>query len=428
MLRSRRRTGCRQHLGEHICHANDSTDRRPRTGGTALLPLASTSAAEARCHGKPATIPDAVTIVGTPGADVIITSKAERVDARGGDDLICLVDGERMINLIDIDAGDGDDVVDLSARHQVDNAEVVLGAGSDRFIGGRAEETVWAGRMVESSHRDTEPDRIDTAAGDDHVVTGQPGEPNSDTVRTGRGWDHITASGQFTAQAMLDSGPGEDTFAWGIGAGQHVLDLGREQLTTNGSPQALPAGFDLYEVDGTADAVGHLDLLGSDQADDVEIDLDLGRGQLSVDDATVPTTRFEDATVFARSVLLRGSNRRNDLSAGGCQVRIVGRDAADTLAAIEDYVWEYYGWVDCTEYSSVLVGGRGADLLLGDLGHDVLHGGSGHDRLQGDDGNDVLYGGPHNDRLYGGTGRDLTHGGAGHDLCRGETLRACETR
>lgn len=375
MLRSRRRTGCRQHLGEHICHANDSTDRRPRTGGTALLPLASTSAAEARCHGKPATIPDAVTIVGTPGADVIITSKAERVDARGGDDLICLIDGERMINLID----------------------------------------------------------IDTAAGDDHVVTGQPGEPNSDTVRTGRGWDLITASGQFTAQAMLDSGPGEDTFAWGIGAGQHVLDLGREQLTTNGSPQALPAGFDLYEVDGTADADGHLDLLGSDQADDVEIDLDLGRGQLSVDDATVPTTRFEDATVFARSVLLRGSNRRNDLSAGGCQVRIVGRDAADTLAAIEDYVWEYYGWVDCTEYSSVLVGNRGADLLLGDLGHDVLHGGPGHERLQGDDGNDVLYGGPHNDRLYGnfdddrlygGTGRDLTHGGAGHDLCRGETRRA----
>ena len=61
-----------------------------------LAPMGTATAAGETCQGQAATIVGTPggQITGTEGADVIVTNDATRVDALGGDDLVCAT-GER---------------------------------------------------------------------------------------------------------------------------------------------------------------------------------------------------------------------------------------------------------------------------------------------------------------------------------------------
>ena len=96
-------------------------------GAALLTPTGAATAAAEACQGQAATIVGTPggEIVGTEGADVIVTNGAARVDARGGDDLVC-----------------GTGATPVFAT--------ILGAGADTFIadssGGR--HYIYAGAVV----------------------------------------------------------------------------------------------------------------------------------------------------------------------------------------------------------------------------------------------------------------------------------------
>ena len=147
----------------------------------------------------------------------------------------------------------------------------------------------------------------------------------------------------------------------------------------------------------------------------------------------------EDASLFARRVVLRGTDGRNDLRFSACDANISARGGSDTMARSYDSFFES---VFCPRFPmaylnggsgkdelegtvgpDALIGGGGKDLLDGGSGADRLKGGNGPDVLKGKDGNDVLRGGGGNDQLLGGKGRDNLQGQAGQDRLYGGPSR-----
>ena len=158
------------------------------------------------------------------------------------------------------------------------------------------------------------------------------------------------------------------------------------------------------------------------------LDLDLRKGKLVADAGSpyrVSATHFEDASLFARRVVLGGTGSRNELRFSACDADLSGRGGADTIVRSYDSLWES---VFCPRFPKArLDGGSGRDDLEGTVGQDVLLGGSGPDELRGANGHDVLRGGGGSDRLYGGPSRDRADGGSGRkDLCRAERKQRCE--
>ncbi|PDT13957.1 metal-binding protein [Rhizobium sp. J15] len=65
--------------------------------------------------------------------------------------------------------------------------------------------------------------------------------------------------------------------------------------------------------------------------------------------------------------------------------------------------------------NNVITTGAGNDTINGGDGADTLNGGAGNDAIQGGIGNDTLNGGDGNDNISGGVGNDVIKGGAGND-------------
>ncbi|MBB2683379.1 metal-binding protein [Rhizobium sophoriradicis] len=65
--------------------------------------------------------------------------------------------------------------------------------------------------------------------------------------------------------------------------------------------------------------------------------------------------------------------------------------------------------------NNVITTGAGNDTISGGDGADTLNGGAGNDRLNGGVGNDTLNGGDGNDQISGDVGNDMIRGGAGND-------------
>ena len=96
----------------------------PAHGATADVP---------RCHGHRATLvgtPDLELLRGTPGRDVIVTNGAGKVEARSGDDLICVTSGTF------VNDGRGDDVIDARAVPTKNQIYATLSRGNDTWIFG----------------------------------------------------------------------------------------------------------------------------------------------------------------------------------------------------------------------------------------------------------------------------------------------------
>jgi hypothetical protein len=131
-------------------------------GAALLAPVGTATAAGETCQGQAATIvgTPGAQIVGTEGADVIVTNGKTRVDALGGDDLVCAT-GER------------------GYHHSV---TAILGAGADTFIPTeRSGSTIYAGTV---DGTDTEADVIRVGfAGP--VISGMPGQLNADIIDLG---------------------------------------------------------------------------------------------------------------------------------------------------------------------------------------------------------------------------------------------------
>lgn len=470
-----------------------------------LVPIPVANAAGETCRGEAATIVGAPSnpallgsdgLTGTEGRDVVVTNGATNVSTLGGDDVICVTtNSASSVERVTIDAGVGDDIVDgTTAPDWVVQAE--LGLGTDRFEGGNAGNSVGGAYRdaapADTEKADTEKDVIIGGDGPDGVQSGAVGHPNPDVIALGAGDDSIFYGG-FTAGGSIDGGAGVDEFFPSAlrTSGDTVIDNAAEHLLINQQIVATwssletfwtgtRGGDELVFVGTAADETVYAkvsgrvratfgagdDSLRADQAPRAGsvidggdgrdlvyvtseaglLDLDLRRGKLVADAGspyTTSATNFEDASLFARRVILSGTDGRNDISFSACDATLRGRGGADTIARYYESLFES---VFCPRFPKahlnggsgrddlagtlgrdVLLGGRGKDFLDGGKGADRLIGGSGPDELRGAEGNDVLRGGRGNDRVDGGRARDHADGGPGRkDLCRAEHERRCE--
>jgi Ca2+-binding RTX toxin-like protein len=290
------------------------------------------------CNGLTATIVGSpgVTLFGTSGNDVIVTKSATRVDAGAGDDSICVTGkGTAVVN-----AGPDDDFV--GARTHKGKTIVSLGFGDDVFWGGNGDDLVWSQEASNQTSSDDH-DVIDTAGGNDYVISGSSTAPNTDVVTLGPGDDELTTYG-FSGGALLSGGLGTNAY------------------------QPLPGA----DVPGGWTGEWRFDnVLGAASLDDIER-LEWRAFQ-----------KFDLRSLRGPRVRYFGSRADESVLAGGtCRVALRGRDGDDRLRVDSD------GCNNLPAGDARIVGGAGNDLMYGAAGDDVLRGGSGTDTADGGFGSD----------------------------------------
>ena len=425
----------------------------------------------ATCRGEAATIVGTTpTLQGTDGRDVIVTGSSTDVRAGAGR-RPGLRDGQgRRRQLVDLDAGPGDDVVDSTAMPRGYYLTAILGDGSDTFVGGVGADSVVAGpaaTFYSAPPAEAERDVIDTGAGHDDVVSGGPGLANDDEIRTRDGYDSVAWSGTMGSSGVLDLGTGRDrleprasgqTFTIDLAAGTLTRDGVRdatfdsvEELTVSPEPglgtvQVVgTGGRDVVEV--TDPATVHADLRGGKDLLDLAgartgssidlgrgtdtlgvaspsgaVDVDLARGTLAVDDVPGSSvTGVEDVTVSADRATVRGDGKSNNLWVTGCQVDVNGRGGPDAIQH-SNYDADIEEGYDCDTDRVVLRGGPGDDRIDGSVRADRIYGGRGDDRIDtasARTGVNKAWGGPGDDRITGGGAEDVLRGGTGNDAMKG---------
>jgi hypothetical protein len=426
--------------------------------GAALTP--SSAIAAETCQGRAATIVPSGSgmILGTEGPDVIVAADGRDVDARGGDDLICLFASGSQVSMAS--GGDGDDTVDATAvdASTLGGTFVLLGMGADTYLGGDGVEVVYGGASDGiipgvPAAADTERDVISTGAGVDDVVSGAPGAANPDAIITGRGDDRLSLD---EVPAGLDVGKGSNSVQlhlsgstwrvdaanrtissrdsswswsgqverWGFSSsadGDATMDLeflgsaADEYVFTDGSNLIaslhLRGGNDVASVakptfDGTYELGSGRDqlaLLGPyypgvpPSLDRLRIDLSAGQIDVGADGTAGRVSGVEQLSAAAPWLRIVGAGRSERIQVEGCDVTVRGGGGADWLRSIGE---QLTGCLDGESNSTKLLGGPGRDWLIGSKWVD-----------------DVLLGGP---------GRDYARGSAGTDTCRAETERKCE--
>jgi Ca2+-binding RTX toxin-like protein len=405
---------------------------------TGLLAAPTSAAVVAEtCQGLPATIvaSSKAPATGTQGDDVIVGHDYVSIDARGGNDVICLDSGY-------VAAGDGNDSVLVTGTTgtspEDSHVDALLGAGDDRYVGGPGED--WVNEFEVGGGSDI----ISTGGGPDAVNTPKDAtSPYHLVLDLGAGGGDVVNLTVLPPGSLVQAqaGDGFDTLIFEGDSGDHFFDLGTGVVTMSGVQTASLAGFEehyLYTAPGTGLRVlgtpgpdrvrvsgGRLDLLLGGGRDSVVLEgylwpwkpsgaIDLGEGK---DELWAEATKFVAADLVRRHIVIKSSGRHQGrmslvglerfrgsaqqvvvrggpgaerLYVAGCQIRLSGGAGSDRLAA--------------TSYDSP---GCGADVV----------GGGGPDRL---------IGGSADDRLIGGPGNDLAHGRAGTDTCRAEREKFCE--
>lgn len=449
-----------------------------------LALLAPTTAARAvgeTCRGEAATlVGTGPSLTGTEGRDVIVTGPAGVVDALGGDDLICVTARTTGSNVLVVDAGAGDDVVDTSAVFGGYYVTTTLGAGADALVGGAAGDTVFAGTKADPQV-DTERDVVDTGEGGDSVITGSAGETDHDVVRLGGGADRLhLLSTAVGSDAVLDGGGDDDTLRLVAGDGDLVVDMalgtfttargataftsfevadltvGAGRVTYRGTarndsvtvhPTGAPPVLDISTAEGQDEIVvepaniaagsrfdggiGRNALVAANRAGSMALDLE--RGTFVVDGRPSTVAGIQDADLKAPTVSMVGDSRGNNLFFSGCDGTLVGNAGRDRLANVYDGRFETYTY-DCRARVDAsggpandrLRGGQADDRLRGGTGGDTIEGRGGNDRIRGDGGKDTLDGGKGRDDVRGGAGRDRADGAADRDRCVAERELRCE--
>ena len=448
--------------------------------GLALLaPTTAATAAGETCQGEAATIVGTgPAVTGTEGRDVIVTGGSTRVSALAGDDLVCVAPVGTTSNVLVVDAGAGNDVVDTTASPSAYYADTDLGPGADTFLGGPGGDWVDTGDVDGST---AEVDVVRTNAGGDSART----TGGADVIDLGAGTDRLSLTGVSTsAGGLLAGGDDQDTLEMTIAAASdHAVDLtSGTYRTADGAVAAFSSfeGVDLLARGGRVSVTGTTgddqlsvywpgpesstivtDLLGGD--DDVLLDgtrldagsrFDLGAGddrlvaarasgslalhlkrdRLEVGADTFRATDVEDAFLMAHRVTLVGDSRDNTLVSHACRTTISSRQGDDELMWDYDYVFDAYD-LGCRTGSTAMRGGPGKDSFYGSPRADRLFGGDGNDYIRGDSGDDLVRGGKGADKVFGADGRDellgeggrdRADGGDGRDRCTAERERRCE--
>lgn len=404
-------------------------------GAALLAPVGTAAAVGETCQGQAATIVGTPggQITGTEGADVILTNGAIRVDALGGDDLVCST---------------GEDGGVTYATGVI----VILGAGADTFIPSERDgSTIYAGTV---DGTDTEADVI-RVSGEGLVISGMAGQPNADIIDLVVAAGEVSWSGIQTAPGAVSLGrngilgvrsahgdvtmdasgtvTGADTALTWTGRFVRLIFTtsakygrftfrgtdGTERVKVNAPMTydrdiALGGGHDSYEsnsLGGKATRIKGGDgrnrlLLDLHSHDRVRVDLGGSRvtaTKVGVEDS-VRVRGFDGLAVTAKRAVVIGTDRADIITVIACRTTIKGMKDRDILYAETRYQGDNADhWIRprCSNYEATIDGGPGNDFITG------------------------MYG---DDRLIGGPGNDSVRGEKGRDVCQGETIRGCEKR
>ena len=393
------------------------------------------------------------------------------VETLAGNDRIEVDFGENAGLDIRIDAGEGNDTIDLNSFQN--NSELIGGAGFDRVIlelldsattqnnaislsdtllATSETEHSLSGFEAASLRGNAQPNRIDiTAFSGEVVMDGLGGNDqflvgagaSSGIIRGGGGVNSIQYSGGGVGlannellkangakfglsqihTATLAGGGGDDTIDASAFGGSVTIDggAGRDWIWGGAGNDTLHGGAGNDWIWGGAGkdrliGGGGNDVMRGGSGDD-QLDGEAGES-------------FAD-----RGVDWMYGGGGDDLLVGYYDY-LYGDDGDDTLRAVSitgANVWrllfahsyEMHGgagndWLYGAGYGDRLYGGDGVDRLFGYGGDDYLHGGEGNDYLYGASGDDILHGGSGGDWLYGGSGNDSLYGGTGVDRLYGE--------
>ncbi|MET0523061.1 MAG: hypothetical protein ABW156_14030, partial [Jiangellaceae bacterium] len=320
-------------------------------GAALLAPISTAAAAGETCQGQAATIigTPGGQITGTEGADVIVTNGATRVDALGGDDVVCTTGASGII--------------------------VVLGAGADTFTASNGgSHTIFAGT---ADGTDTEADVI-RSSGYGLVISGMAGQPNADIIDLAFG--EVTWSGIQTAPGAVSVGTdgilgvrsangdvtmdatgtvtGADTALTWTGDFERLVfntsaeygrftfrgTAGTEHLkvdapTTFDRSIALRGGKDSYEsnsLGGKATRIkgdGGRNQLLLKLGGYGRVRADLSRSRVTATKAGVEESirvrGFDDLTVTAKRADVIGTNRANEIGVIACRTTAKGKKGQD---------------------------------------------------------------------------------------------------
>jgi len=320
-------------------------------------------------------------VLGTSGADAIQLVNVNEGTVRLTVNGVAFDYDRRELVSANIDAGSGDDWVELLPDVTV-NAAVLGGDGNDTLIGGAGTDTLDAGAGSDS---------LSAGAADD-VLFAKPG----DAIDSGDGADTLTLRATGTGDAdsiQLD-----------------YLDALTTRLTING------VSYDYVRAELLAVAID-----GNAGDDLVQL-----AGDLTIS-ATLVGGNGNDTLVGGLSPdVIDGRAGNDSLTGSDGADSIWGGDGFDTLDAGAGPDFGDGGFNDDS-----LLGGDAADTLLGGAGHDTLSGDTGDDSIAGDagdpvfddptDGNDLIQGGDDNDTLSGNGGSDSLAGQAGNDSISGDS-------
>jgi len=399
---------------------------------------------------------DVVQVLGTAGPDTV-TSDADTVSFAGAGSLTVGTDMDRLelftygsndnINLDltvaalekYIDAGAGDDIIDLAGVTSV-GATIIGGLGNDTVIGSALADLIFG-------------DDPALSGGGNDVLMGLGG---NDVIHGGDGND------RFGEPALRDpaandpgndaffGGAGSDEFFWDPGDGDDVIEGGAgdaDQIHFFGNAGAeqfflfadtlSPSRFHLFRVQAGIDI---------DAADVEEVNLTtlggtdtvtVGRSDLGVlSDLSTTSVKVVDVTLgadgAADNVFVDGrpldDNLLVSVSSGIVKVaglpydvRLDGSDAALDRLTVRGNEGNDTIKANAGVEAAILItldGGDGDDFLSADA---ILLGGNGDDFLEGGAGDDQLFGGAGDDVMFGGLGADTFDGGEGFDtiLIRG---------
>lgn len=257
-------------------------------------------------------------------------------------------------------------------------------------------------------------------------------EGASGTLTGTEGDDVIAATGdQVTVQALggndlvciaggsVDGGAGDDTIVSTGPATEFVaasLGAGNDSFTVTGGAESRVTVTDVSsaQVDlGTGDGqvwVEYADVPGTGSLDlgtgDTKLfllgrtaSLDLAAGTAQLDALHLTVAGVEEALAFAATVRMKGSDGRDRLDGGGCDVVVKGGDGRDRLERAGNVFEVPDPPCSAKAFRSVFKGQGGPDRLAGRSGDDVL---------------------------LGGPGRDVAKGSSGRDRCVAEVERGCE--
>ena len=248
-------------------------------------------------------------------------------------------------------------------------------------------------------------------------------------------WDFDFRDGVFTVDATTPSVNKLDISSLNILALRVTDNQSKVSDIAKTQRGRLLGAFNLNLNNGAfLDAVGRLQVRGSDQNDTILIEPGAaGRVNVRIgNQAAISFSKNEfdlvvvdalggndtitvTATGFSTSILggagndtITGGSGRDTIEGGNGNDSIVGGSGGDTMNVLSG-----------GNGNDTITGGQGNDVLIGDAGQDSLTGLGGNDSMLGGDGNDILNGNAGDDTMRGGLENDSFFGGAGNDLLVG---------